>query len=141
MKGAGLQLISRVELTLIEKQFSSIFFPSLLIRRGWGARGKNCFQALLSFFFFLPEAKKAICENLFACLFSTIKCKILLPVSGLCHMSLPVTKPACLLMNPIRGKDLERFKGTEFLVQYFSVEKLLVCCSCCTWKTQALFLI
>lgn len=37
-------------------------------------------------------------------------------------MSLPVTKPACLLMNPIRGKDLERFKGTEFLVQYFSVE-------------------
>lgn len=41
-------------------------------------------------------------------------------------MSLPVTKPACLLMNPIRGKDLERFKGTEFSVQYFSVEKLLV---------------
>lgn len=74
---------------------------------------KNQFQALLSFFP-LPEAKKTICENLFACLFSTIKCKILLPVSGLYHMSRPVTKSACLLMNPIRGKDLERFKELDF---------------------------
>lgn len=102
--------------------------------------GEELFSSIIKLFFFLPEAKKAICENLFACLFSTIKCKILLPVSGLCHMSLPVTKPACLLMNPIRGKDLERFKGTEFLVQYFSVEKLLVCCSCCTWKLRLCFL-
>lgn len=30
-------------------------------------------------------------------------------------MSLPVTKSACLLMNPIRGKDLERFKELNFL--------------------------
>lgn len=29
-------------------------------------------------------------------------------------MSLPVTKSACLLMNPIRGKDLERFKELSF---------------------------
>lgn len=29
-------------------------------------------------------------------------------------MSLPVTKSACLLMNPIRGKDLERFKELNF---------------------------
>lgn len=35
-------------------------------------------------------------------------------------MSLPVTKSACLLMNPIRGKDLERFKELEFSIQYFS---------------------
>lgn len=29
-------------------------------------------------------------------------------------MSRPITKSACLLMNPIRGKDLERFKELDF---------------------------
>lgn len=99
-----------VELNLIYKQFHQRCARIFVVV----VKEENQFQALLSFFP-LPEAKKTICENLFACLFSTIKCKILLPVSGLCHMSLPITKSACLLMNPIRGKDLERFKDLNFL--------------------------
>lgn len=67
----------------------------------------------------LPEAKKTICDCLFACLFSTIKCKILLPVSGLYHMSPLVTKSACLLMSPIRGKDLEGLRELDSPIQYF----------------------
>lgn len=96
---------------------------------------------IIKLFFPLPEAKKTICESLFACLFSTIKCKILLPVSGLYHMSPLVTKSACLLMSPIRGKDLEGLRELDSSIQYFCRGNFWLKCRCCAWKIGSLFVL
>lgn len=99
-----------MELNLIYKQFTRDVQELFVVV----VKEEKLVSSIIKLFFSLPEAKKTICENLFACLFSTIKCKRRLPVSGLYHMPLPVTKSACLLMSPIRGKDLERFKELNF---------------------------
>lgn len=56
MKGAGLQLISRVELTLIEKQFSSIFFPFFSYKKGMGGQEEELFSSIIKLFFFPPRS-------------------------------------------------------------------------------------